>query len=238
MRIIRNERHIRTRSFIGRYVPWIGILTVAVSWIISITHSSEIIAIMAILPVGFIVVIVGGFFADRYAGPLAHHDALLKALKGLDDQYTLVQYRLPASHVLVEPGGCTVFVVKTQGGQITYSPEKGGRWKHVQKGKFWRQFAGQEAVALPDFEAERQAEKLRRWLARRLPDVEVPVRSVVVFVHPNVVLEADASPVPALHSKKVKAWLRGPGRLKPLPGDVRQRLAETLGLAAQSESAQ
>jgi hypothetical protein len=229
MRIIRNERHIRTRSFIGRYVPWIGILTVLGAWLISITNPSTMLVVLAVLPVGFIITIAGGYFADRYAGPLAHHDALAKVLKGLDDQHALVQYLLPASHVLVEPGGCTAFVVKTQGGQVIYDPEKGGRWKHLQKGKFFRQFAGQEGIGLPDFEAERQAGKLERWLARHLPDIEVPVRGVVVFVNPNVTLEADASPVPALYGKKLKAWLRGPGKLKPLPDEVQRRLAEALG---------
>lgn len=228
MRVIRNERHIRTRDFIGRYVPWVGILAVLIAWFISITNPGILLAVLVIMPIGFIITITGGYFADRYAGPLAHHSVLVKVLKGLDDQYLLMQYLLPASHVLVEPGGCTVFVVKTQGGQVIYSPEKGGRWKHLQKGKFWRQFAGQEGIGLPDFEAERQAERLRRWLARRLPDVEVPVRGVIVFVHPNVTLETDESPVPALLGKKLKAWLRGPGRLKPLPDDVRRRLAEVL----------
>lgn len=229
MRVIRNERHIRTRSFIGRYVPWVGILSVLLAWFISITNPSTLFAVLVILPIGLIITMIGGYFADRYAGPLAHHDALLKALKGLDDQYVLVHYLLPAAHVLVEPGGCTAFVVKTQGGHVAYSPEKGGRWKHIQRGKFWRQFAGQEGIGLPDFEAERQAARLRRWLARQLPDVEVPVRGVVVFVHPSVTLEADESPVPALLGRKLKAWLRGPGRLKPLPEAVRHRLEEIVG---------
>lgn len=228
MRIIRNERHIRTRNFIGRYVPLVSILIVLIAWLISIANPATLLAVLIILPVSLIVAAVGGRFADRYVGPLAHHAVLLKALKGLDDQYTLVHYRLPASHVLVEPGGCTVFVVKTQGGQVIYSPEKGGHWKHIQRGKFWRQFVGQEGIGLPDFEAERQVERLRRWLARRLPDVEVPVRGVVVFAHPDVILEADNSPVPTLLERKLKTWLRGPGRLKPLPEGVRRRLAEVV----------
>lgn len=86
MRTIRNERHIRTRSFIGRYVPWVGILTVLVAWLISITNPATLLAVLIILPVGFIITIAGGYFADRHAGPLAHHNALFKVLKGLDDQ--------------------------------------------------------------------------------------------------------------------------------------------------------
>jgi hypothetical protein len=170
---------------------------------------------------------VGGYFADRYAGPLAHHDALVGVLKGLDDHHALVQYVLPASHVMVEPGGCTAFVVKAQEGQVTCQDE--GRWKHRQRGKLFRQFAGQEALGAPDIEGKAQVRKLERWLARHLPDVEVPVRTAIVFVNPEVTLDADGSSVPAFYGKKVKAWLRGPGTLKALPGEARRQLAEAIG---------
>ena len=175
---------------------------------------------------GVILSVVGGFFADRYVSPLAHHGALARALKGLDDQYVLLQYVLPTSHVLLEPGGCTVFVVKAQGGQV--SCQEDGRWKHRQRGKFFRQFAGQEGLGGPDVEAGHQAHRLKRHLDRHLPDVEVPVRADHVFVNPDVTLDASASPVSAFYGKKVKAWLRGPGKLKPLPAAVHRQLTEAL----------
>ena len=225
MRIIRNERHIRAFSSIGKYATLIGLLTLLAGLIISIAKPGWLTLMLICMTVGLGFSMVGGFFADRYVGPLAHHDALAKALKGLSDQYVLLHYVLPASHVLFEPGGCTVFVVKSQGGQVVYDD---GRWKHRQRGKFFRQFAGQEAVGAPDFEAERQVRKLQRWLARHLPDVEVPLQAAVVFVNPNVTLDAAASPVPAFYGKKVKAWLRGPGKLKPLPAAVHRQLTTAL----------
>jgi hypothetical protein len=121
-----------------------------------------------------------------------------------------------------------VLVVKAQGGQVTYQENK--RWKHQQWGKFFRQFAGQEAVGAPDYEADHQVQKMARWLSKHLPDDEVPVRAAIVFVNPDVTLDVDTSPVPAFHAKKLKGWLRGPGKLKPLSTDVRQRLAEAVGV--------
>lgn len=227
MRIIRDERHIRTRSFIGRYATLAGLLVLLASLVISFVKPDWILLMLACVTLGIILSMVGGYFADRYAGPLTHHDALTGALKGLDDDYALLQYVLPASHVMVEPGGCTTFVVKAQAGQVTCQGE--GRWKHRHRGKLFRQFAGQEALGAPDVEAGNQARKLERWLARHLPDVEVPVRAAIVFVNPDVTLDADGSSVPAFYGKKVKAWLRGPGKLKPLPGDVRRQLAEAIG---------
>jgi len=230
MRIIRNERRIRVSSFIGQYATLAGLLALLAGLIISFAKPELFVPMLASLAVGMSLSVVGGFFADRYIGPLAHHDALVKVLKGMDNQYVLLQYVLPASHILLEPGGCTVFVVKAQGGQVTYDD---GRWKHRQRGKFFRQFAGQEAVGVPDLEAQRQVRKLERWLANQLPDAEVPIRATIVFVNPKVTLDASASPVPAFYGKKVKAWLRGPGKLKPLPATVRRRLAEAVGVKPQ-----
>jgi len=227
MRTIRNERRISILGSIGKYATIAGLLILLASLVISFTRPEWIVPMLVGLILGFGLSVVGGFFADRYANPLAHHATLANALKGLDDQYTLLQYVLPASHVLLEPGGCTVFVVKAQGGQITYED---GKWKHHQRGKFFRQFAGQEAVGVPHYEAGRQAHKLERHLAKQLPDVEVPVRGAIVFVNPDVTLDAAASPVPAFHSKKVKAWLRGPGKRKPLPANVHRQIAEALGV--------
>jgi hypothetical protein len=117
-------------------------------------------------------------------------------------------------------------VVKAQAGQVTCQSE--GRWKHRHRGKLFRQFAGQEALGAPDVEAETQARRLERWLARHLPDAAVPVRAAIVFVNPDVTLDGSGSSVPAFYGKKVKAWLRGPGKRKPLPGEMRRQLAEAI----------
>jgi len=233
MRIIHNERRIRVLSFIGKYATLAGLLTLLAGLITSFAKPEWLLPMLVSLTLGIGFSVVGGFFAERYVGPLAHHDALVRVLKGMDDRHVLLQYILPASHVLLEPGGCTVFVVKAQGGQVTC--EDAGRWKHRQRGKAFRQFAGQEAVGAPDFEAERQVRKLEEWLSSQLPDVEVPVRAAIVFVNPKVTLDAVASPVPAFYGKKVKAWLRGPGKFKPLPAAVRRRLEETIGTEIQQE---
>jgi hypothetical protein len=226
MRIIRNERRIHILSLIGQYAPMGGMLTLAAGLLISFVRPQWVAPMLASIMLGYSLSVVGGFFADRYVGKLAHHDALAAALKGLDDNYLLLQYVLPASHVLVEPGGCTVFVVKIQGGEVTC--RENGRWKHRQRGKLFRQFAGQEPVGSPHLEAERQVRKTEHWLTKHLPDIEVPVRAAIVFVNPEVTLDADDSPTPTFYGKKVKNWLRGPGKRKRLPDDVRRRLAEAL----------
>ncbi|MEA3339261.1 MAG: hypothetical protein U9R15_04785 [Chloroflexota bacterium] len=227
MRIIRNERRIRVFSSIGQYVPLVGLAALLAGLVISYVKPEWFMLMLVSVTVGFGLSVAGGFFADRYAGPLAHHKSMAEALKYLGGRYTLLQYVLPIPHVLVEPGGCTLFVVKSQGGNVSYED---GKWKHQQRGKFFRQFAGQEAVGAPDAEAERQTRKLERWLTERLPELEIPVRAVILFVNPDVTLEADDAPVPTFLGKKVKAWLRGPGKLDPLLPATHRRLTEALGI--------
>jgi hypothetical protein len=226
MRIIRNERRIKVSRSIGQYATMSGMVVLIGGLIISFAKPEWFTVTVGSLALGFVLSIVGSFFLDRFVGPHAHHDALAAALKGLDNHYALFQYVLPASQVLLDPGGCTVFIVKTQGGQVAY--QERARWKHRQRGKFFRQFAGQEAVGAPDLDAEHQTQKLSRWLSGQLPDVEIPIQPAIVFVNPDVELDADSSPVPTFYGKKVKSWIRGPGKLKPLPDATYRQLAEIL----------
>ena len=120
MRIIRNERHIRVRSFIGKNAPLVGLVALAIGLILSLLQPDQLLIMAVCMVVGIFFSIVGGIFADRYSGPLAHHDALSSVLKGLGNQYVLVQYVLSVPHVLLEPGSLTALVVRSHGGQVAF----------------------------------------------------------------------------------------------------------------------
>lgn len=225
MRVVQNTRRIRIGSAIGRTVPWIALAVLFAGLVISFVRPQWVWAMLVSVTVGLILSIFGGYFAEHYVGPLAHHAALARALKGLDDRYILVEYILPAPHVLVDPGGCTVLVVKSQPGEIRYA---NGRWYHRYRGKFFRQLAGQEGLGIPHLEAERQLGRLKRWFERRLPGFEIPLRAAIVFIHPRVSLDAETSPVPVFYGKKVRQWVRGPGARKPLPQEEYRRLVEVI----------
>ena len=230
MRIIRDERRINLLSSIGQYASLGGLVVLLIGLVVSFVRPMWILPVAISMALGFTLSVVGGFFADRYAGPNAHHRSLAEVLKGLDYRHTLLQYVLPADHVLLEPGGCTVLVVKSQGGKVSYENGENGKWKHRQRGKIFRQLVGQASVGRPDREARQEVTRLQDYLEEKLENAdEVPVRSAIVFVNEDVQLDADDSPVPAFYRKKVKDWLRGPGDLKPLPDDLQRHLAEALG---------
>lgn len=226
MQIIENERRIKISRTVGRIMPWIGLGVLAVGWVLSLRGPEALPALLLSLPVGVVISMVGGYFADRFVGPLAHHEALQKALKGLDQSYASVHYLLPAPHVLISPGGCTVVIVKAHAGVVEFDGE---RWKHRDRGKFFRQLAGQEGLGNPTMEAERQTQRLRNWIDEQLPGREIPIQAAILFVHPRVRLNTDDSPVPAFYgSKKIRAWLRGPGKQTRLKPDDYRVLLETV----------
>lgn len=236
MRIIRNERRINLLSSVGQYATLGGLLVLLSGLVISFVRPTWLVPLAVSMALGFILSVVGGYFADRYAGPLAHHTALAEVLKGLDYRHTLVQYLLPADHVLLEPAGCTCFVVKGQGGEVAYEDGEDGRWSHKQRGKFFRQLVGQERLGEPHVQAEQEVVRLERYLDAEMEDANrVPVRGVIVFVNEDVQVEADQSPVPAFYRKNVKDWLRGPGHLDPLPAEVQQELLEALDLTGERQ---
>ena len=235
MEIVRNERRINLLRSVGQYASLAGLAILLGGLVVSFVRPMWTAIVIISMTLGFILSVVGGFFADRYAGPLARHQTLAEVLKGLDYRHTLIQYLLPADHVLLEPGGCTCFVVKPQGGTVTYDPEK-DRWRHDQRGKFLRQLVGQETLGRPELEGRQQVEKLTDYLREQMDDSsQVPVRGVIVFVNEDVEVQAAEAPLPTFYRKKVKDWLRGPGSLPPLPQDVRQGLAVALGVGDAQE---
>jgi nuclease-like protein len=226
MQIIENERRIKISTNIGRILPWIGLGILAVGWVLSLRGPEALPALLLSLPVGVLISMVGGYFADQFAGPLAHHEALQKALKGLDQKYASVHYLLPAPHVLLSPGGCTVIVVKGHAGVVEFDGE---RWKHRDRGKFFRQLAGQSGLGNPTMETERQTQRLQAWLDEQLPGREIPIQTAILFVHPRVKLNTDDSPVPAFYGgKKIRAWLRGPGKQTRLKAEDHQALMDAV----------
>ena len=226
MRLLANESKIKTRTRIGEIAPLAGV-GLSIGGIAIIFWKPEWLWITSIVMwVGLVASLVGSYFAGRYLGPLAHHKKVPEALKGLENSFTLLVYKTPAPFVLVDAGGLTVITVRSQGGNITYA---NGKWKHKEKMGGLKRFAGQEGVGRPDQIAKVEVDDLQRFLRKRLPEgVEVPVRAVILFVHPDVVLEVEDSPVPVFRTRELKRWLRREGRRSNLPEEALGQLYAAL----------
>jgi hypothetical protein len=65
---------------------------------------------------------------------------------------------------------------------------------------------------------------LKRHLDKHLPGVDIPLQPVIVFGNDKATIDANESPVPAMHVKKLKDWLRGPGKGGTLTPDAHDQL--------------
>ena len=231
MRLVANEKHISRREQIAQYASWGGMAILVAALIFSFNRNLELLAmqfgLIAAMAVGMVLSFIGGYFGEQFSGPAAQYLRVRQVLKGLGQKYVLFQYTAPVPHLLLGPDRLTVIVVKSQPGEISYVD---GKWSHHQRGKFFRQMAGQESLGRPEDDAQRQVEIVERYLERHLEGVQVDVQAVLFFAHPEVKLDLQDPPLPAFSGKKIKNWLRSTG--KNLPDEVWQEIA---GLWGQDE---
>jgi hypothetical protein len=229
MKLVINETYVDRRAKIGQYASLASLVILAGALILSFIRTPTTftlpLILVGVMGVGVILSFIGGFYVERFGGRRAHHLGVQDALKGLDDRFTLFEYVLPAPHVLLGPDGLKVILVRSQSGEVIYED---GRWIHKQRGRFFRELAGQERLGRPERDLEKQVEAMEGVLAERVPGEEVPVEGVILFANPEVQLEVDDAPVPAFYTKKIKSWLRGPGMGKYLPDGLRRKVEEAL----------
>jgi hypothetical protein len=83
----------------------------------------------------------------------------------------------------------------------------GKRWKH-KNANFFLTFFGQEGLSNPNAEAAADAESIAKYLAQKVGGEIPPVQSIIVFFNDGVTIEAENPPIPALHVKQLKEYLR------------------------------
>jgi len=227
MQVITNEKLIRNRARLGRGASFAGLamllLALAASLVTRWWFAS--LASFGLLFVGFVLSQVGIYYANRWVKEPRADQTLDKILKGFDDRYCLYNYVLPVPHVLLAPFGLCVIRPKSEGGKVRCHGEK---WHHKAGWRRLLYFFGQEGLGNPTREVQAEVEKLRRFLAQRLPEDEVPIEGVVVFTNPQVDLEVDNPTVPVLDGKQFKVFLRDLSKQRPIPASQRKQLAEIL----------
>lgn len=157
------------------------------------------------LIIGMLLSSVGIYLADKWVQEPRADQALEDAMKGFDDRYVLYNYVLPVDHVLASPYGLMVFVVKRHDDTVRYAD---GTWKHERNLLKKLQSLSRERLGDPIQDMESDIERMEELLNQHLPDADVPVEGVIVFTHPDVVLETGGAPADVLHVKKLKGYVR------------------------------
>jgi len=231
MRVVTNEKFIARNASIGRYAGLLSIVVLGAGVYLTFAHPEWVTFTFALLIVGFLLSQIGIYFGNRWAKLPRVDTQITAALKGMGRSYTIYHYATPASHLLVGPGGVFVIVSRFQRGRITYDK---GKWR--QHGNlllwYWRIF-GQEGIGRPDLEIKTEVEAVDKLLRENLPaeDYEAlrPIKTILVFTHPEAQIEADDAPVPTVKIEDLKATVKRLAKNTRLTGEQLKRIRAALG---------
>lgn len=143
--------------------------------------------------------------------------AFSKALRSIDDNYTLYHYTTPVSHMLLGPSGIWILLPRHTRGKISYDQSR-RRWTLKTRGLLAR--FGQESIGRPIVEASMEAEALDRFLQKHWRDENhLRIQAALVFVDEGTeVVGAGNAPIPTVGIKKLKQIL--------LKADEKSRLSK------------
>jgi hypothetical protein len=236
MKVVINESKYHRMALIGRVALFgsLGILLVGLLLtlfgpqlgLLTPDNSGVFFALyLVILLVGLIASRIGFYYGNRYLAATRPDVVLRESLKGLERKYALMLFAGPTNYLLIEPGGVTVFVVRTQDGKISY---RDGKWKRRESLlRFW--FGRDEPLGDPTEDLNEELQKVQRVLNEQLPTLKIPLRGIIVFSHPRAVLDIEPSPFVVLRADELKDYLRGEGKLKELPASIQRKVRKALG---------
>jgi hypothetical protein len=233
MRIVSNVKLIRRNTAIGKYSLWVGTALLVGALVINLLafsrpqDTSLIAYVIAAFFVGFTLTNIGTLFNNRWGR--RPDRGLADALKGLDDRFTLYNYRLGAPHVLAGPAGVIVLHPKYQIGPVIYN---GQRWANPGARRMMFGLFNPDPLGNPVAETAGEVEAFNRFIKKQAPDLQVAPQALIVFLNPRAELDARDSAIPALHVKQLKDYVR------KLPKDTAVSSANLTRLeAAQSAKA-
>jgi len=228
MEVFRNEGKIKINREVGRWATLGGLIVLIAGLVVSIRSPQMVWISMASLVVGFFASAIGVFYANHWTRSPRADEVLDNALKGISNHYHIYHYLLPVQHVLLGPAGVFVFRTYAHEGPITYD---GKKWKQPFKLMRVLGFSGQESLADPVRDALYDVQRLRHWLAKRMPEEQIPeITPYIVFVREEAELDVAETEVPVLSFKRLKRILRQLDKecTEPLDNDTLYALEQTM----------
>jgi hypothetical protein len=206
MEVFRDERKIKVNREVGRWATLAGLVVLIGGLIVSIRNPQMVWVSMTSLVVGFFASAIGVFYANHWTRSPRADEVLDGALKGISNHYHIYHYLLPVQHLLIGPAG--VFLLRTYSHEGTISYD-GKKWRQPFKLMRVLGFSGQEALADPVRDVRFDVDRFRRWLAKRMPEEQIPeITPYIVFVRDEAELDVAETEVPVLHYKRLKRTIR------------------------------
>jgi len=172
---------------------------------------------------GFIIANGGIYLANRWLKRPRPEDVLDYGLKPLPNTSRLYHYLLPADHVLLTPSGVVVIEVVALEGKFAY---RAGRWRQKFNLSRSLRLLVEERLGDPIQRANARAQQIRALIAGSLDEPLPPIEPMVVFTHPQAVLDVDDAPIPVTGGHKLNKRLPLP--VEKLPTEIYDELREIL----------
>lgn len=227
MHVVVNQGLVRGKVRQASALHVVALAVFAVGLFISTSQGDRaegIVASYTAIVIGLLLYNFGQTFLRRW-GPRFRQDGVLtKALKGLDDRYTLLAFpssKLP-DYILVGPSGVQVIVPRINGGPIAC---RGDRWTQRTRGigRFLPFLRG-AALGDPGADVARGVRTVRERLMRHglmADERALPVGGLVVFTNPEARLRIDGCSQPVIGLKQLRGHLRGTkGALGPMAPQI------------------
>lgn len=229
MKIVTNSKLIKRNATIGKYTSIAALVVLGIGLYITFKMPDRFAYSMGCLLAGFILSQIGIYFGNRWGRTPRPDQIINKNLKGMGREYTVYHYITPASHLLIGPAGAWTLMPFYQGGKISYD---GKRWR-TKGGGFARSYLrifGQENIGRPDLEAEAEKKSVTNHLMRLLPEgTQTPdLHSALLFTDPNVELNVENSPLPAMTPKDLKEFLKTQAKENPMPSLLLDAIRKSL----------
>jgi len=228
-----NNKLIQRRNKIGQYTSFAGLAVLIIGMVLtyrvhpgSQNYNSYMGIALVTLLLGFIAAQVGNYNLKRFGkGRKGERpdESLATALKGFDDRFELYAWQLPVPYVLLSPLGLYVFSIRDDKGKVIVN---GDKWKQPFNFTRLLHIFGQEGVGNPGREATAMAEKLHRYIAKNLPDIDVTPQPIAFFSNSKINIQQNSPTVPIVIGKELKKFLRRQPEENRLSESVRQQLSQ------------
>lgn len=238
MKIIINEKLIKTRRTIGQVTTVVALVTLGVGLVISFKAENDQTDLLTYsflcLIIGFILSQIGIYFGSRWGRSPRPDETITQSLKGLESKYSLYHYTSPVSHLLVGPAGIWVLVPYFQGGTITYNTDR-SKWQQ-KGGNVFLKFFAQDSLGRPEQDVESSQKNIEKFLTKTLPSQKFPaIKSVLVFTNEKATVDANNAPIPTLHTSKLKEFFRKQAKQEPVPLEVIKEIQDALPQSLEDE---
>lgn len=228
MKIISNEKLIKRNATIGQVTSLSSLLILGIGMYISFQKPEYFNISIGALLVGFILSQVGIYYGNRWGRNPRPDELLDQGLKGLPGTFTMYHYSSPVPNLLVGPAGIWLLLPFHQKGTIIYT---GKKWKSKSGGftQSYMSLFGQENISRPDLDAGAFAEKLTKVLKKEMPEETIPpILAALVFTSNAAEVQADNAPVPTMHLKKLKPFIRKIAKEAPITAQEIKAVNEAL----------